>query len=58
MEFTSDRRRMSVVVRTPEGELKLLSKGADTMMYSRLREGDEDLKEKTLQDLDVFSKEV
>jgi magnesium-transporting ATPase (P-type) len=58
MEFTSDRRRMSVVVRTPEGELKLLTKGADTMMYSRLGDGDDELKEKTLQDLDVFSKEV
>jgi magnesium-transporting ATPase (P-type) len=58
MEFTSDRRRMSVVIRTPEGELKLLTKGADTMMYSRLREGDEELKAKTLEDLDVFSKEV
>lgn len=57
MEFTSDRRRMSVVVRTPEGELKLLTKGADTMMYSRLGDGDDELKEKTLQDLDVFSKE-
>lgn len=58
MEFTSDRRRMSVIVRTPEGEVKLISKGADTMMYSRLREGDDELKEKTLQDLDDFSKEV
>ncbi len=58
MEFTSDRRRMSVVVRTPEGELKLLTKGADTMMYSRLGDGGDELKEKTLQDLDVFSKEV
>ncbi len=28
------------------------------MMYSRLRDGEDDLKQKTLEDLDNFSKEV
>mmetsp|Transcript_9438 Transcript_9438/g.10347 ORF Transcript_9438/g.10347 Transcript_9438/m.10347 type:complete len:1257 (-) Transcript_9438:119-3889(-) len=32
LEFTSDRKRMSVVVRTPEGEYKLLCKGADSVI--------------------------
>lgn len=57
MEFTSERRRMSVLVRTPEGKIKLYSKGADTMMYSLLREGDDELKQKILDDLDNYSKE-
>jgi phospholipid-transporting ATPase len=30
LSFSSARKRMSVVVRTPEGKIKLLSKGADT----------------------------
>eukprot|EP01104_Vermistella_antarctica_P005938 TRINITY_DN16684_c0_g1_i1.p1 TRINITY_DN16684_c0_g1~~TRINITY_DN16684_c0_g1_i1.p1 ORF type:complete len:1126 (+),score=362.88 TRINITY_DN16684_c0_g1_i1:248-3625(+) len=59
MEFTSDRRRMSVVVRSPEGRVVMYSKGADSMMYSRLndREDDIELKQKTLDDLDYFSAE-
>lgn len=31
LEFTSDRKRMSVIVRTPEGQIKLYCKGADTV---------------------------
>lgn len=46
MEFTSDRRRMSVIVRSPDGEIKLLSKGADTTMFERLAPGQVELKEK------------
>lgn len=42
----------------PSGEVKLYTKGADTMMYSLLKPGDDDLKDKTLQDLDAFSKDV
>eukprot|EP00698_Gefionella_okellyi_P014854 TRINITY_DN4136_c0_g2_i1.p1 TRINITY_DN4136_c0_g2~~TRINITY_DN4136_c0_g2_i1.p1 ORF type:complete len:1193 (-),score=298.49 TRINITY_DN4136_c0_g2_i1:16-3594(-) len=36
IEFTSKRRRSSVIVRTPEGHLKLLCKGADQMIFERL----------------------
>ncbi|XP_056012392.1 probable phospholipid-transporting ATPase IA isoform X3 [Ostrea edulis] len=36
LEFTSTRKRMSVVVRTPTGEIKLFCKGADTVIYERL----------------------
>jgi len=35
-EFNSTRKRMSVVVRTPEGKIILYCKGADTVMYQRL----------------------
>ncbi|CAI7850190.1 unnamed protein product, partial [Closterium sp. NIES-53] len=36
LEFTSHRKRMSVVVRTPEGRLLLLCKGADSVIMDRL----------------------
>ncbi|KAJ3412743.1 hypothetical protein HDV05_000313 [Chytridiales sp. JEL 0842] len=36
LEFTSDRKRMSVIVRTPDGELHLYCKGADNVVFSRL----------------------
>eukprot|EP00755_Sulcionema_specki_P032086 Sspe_Gene.19589::Locus_7145_Transcript_3_4_Confidence_0.333_Length_4077::g.19589::m.19589/K14802/DRS2, ATP8A; phospholipid-transporting ATPase len=37
LAFTSDRKRMSVIVRNPKGNLQLLCKGADTVIYERLR---------------------
>jgi magnesium-transporting ATPase (P-type) len=36
LEFSSDRKRMSVVVRGPQGQLQLISKGADNVMLARL----------------------
>jgi phospholipid-transporting ATPase len=36
LEFNSDRKRMSIICRTPEGSLKLFCKGADLMIYQRL----------------------
>ncbi|XP_031569883.1 phospholipid-transporting ATPase IA-like isoform X2 [Actinia tenebrosa] len=38
LEFNSNRKRMSVVVRTPEDKIKLYCKGADTVIFERLRE--------------------
>jgi len=32
IEFTSDRKRMTVIVRTPEGDIKVLCKGADSVL--------------------------
>ncbi|KAG3115428.1 Phospholipid-transporting ATPase 3 [Phytophthora idaei] len=37
LEFNSTRKRMSVVVRKPSGELLLYTKGADMMIYQRLK---------------------
>uniref|UniRef100_A0AAV2KYX8 Phospholipid-transporting ATPase n=1 Tax=Knipowitschia caucasica TaxID=637954 RepID=A0AAV2KYX8_KNICA len=37
LDFTSKRRRMSVLVREPEGGLKLYSKGADIVILERLQ---------------------
>lgn len=36
LEFSSDRKRMSVIVKDPEGALLLLTKGADSVMKTRL----------------------
>lgn len=36
LEFTSSRKRMSVMVRNPENQLLLLCKGADSVMFERL----------------------
>jgi len=37
MEFTSSRRRMSVIIQTPENKYFILSKGADVIIYERLK---------------------
>jgi magnesium-transporting ATPase (P-type) len=36
IEFNSDRKRMTVIVRTEEGELKVLIKGADSVIIPLL----------------------
>lgn len=36
-EFNSTRKRMSVVVRMPTGQIMLLCKGADNVMFERSR---------------------
>lgn len=38
-EFTSDRKRMSVVVKNPDGSYSLLAKGADSVIFARSRNG-------------------
>ncbi|KAH0516117.1 Phospholipid-transporting ATPase IA [Microtus ochrogaster] len=57
LEFTSARKRMSVVVRTPSGKLRLYCKGADTVIYERLAETSK-YKEITLKHLEQFATEV
>ncbi|PIC41418.1 hypothetical protein B9Z55_008841 [Caenorhabditis nigoni] len=41
IDFTSDRKRMSVIVKDQEGEIKLYTKGADTVIFERLVRGSE-----------------
>ncbi|XP_062898737.1 phospholipid-transporting ATPase IC isoform X2 [Mobula hypostoma] len=36
LDFNSDRKRMSIILREPEGKIKLYCKGADTVIYERL----------------------
>ena len=39
LEFNSTRKRMSVIAKTPEGDIVLYCKGADSIIYERLRHG-------------------
>ena len=32
IEFTSSRKRMSVIIRDPDGKIKVLTKGADSVL--------------------------
>ena len=64
IEFTSARKRMSVVVRTPSGRIKVLCKGADSVIYERLANKPEDsltnveeYADVTLQHLENFASE-
>lgn len=54
IEFDSTRKRMSVIVRTPEGKILILCKGADSIIEKRLKPGQKSL-DKTKQYLDVFA---
>ena len=57
IEFTSTRKRMSVVVRCPDGIIKLYTKGADTMILDRLGASVRQRKyyEDTVKHLDEFA---
>ncbi|PCH37130.1 phospholipid-translocating P-type ATPase [Wolfiporia cocos MD-104 SS10] len=56
IEFNSTRKRMSVIVRNPQGQLVLYCKGADSVIYQRLAaDHDQELKAKTLQDMEAFA---
>ncbi|KAG6909762.1 hypothetical protein DXG01_015478 [Tephrocybe rancida] len=56
LEFNSTRKRMSVVMRNPEGRLILYCKGADSVIYERLaKDHDPVLKEKTSKDMEMFA---
>jgi phospholipid-translocating ATPase len=58
LEFTSARKRMSVVLRKmdeEDGRLFLLTKGADNVVFERLKDGEDELKEITSQRLSEFA---
>uniref|UniRef100_A0A3B4YMF5 Phospholipid-transporting ATPase n=1 Tax=Seriola lalandi dorsalis TaxID=1841481 RepID=A0A3B4YMF5_SERLL len=54
LDFTSKRRRMSVLVREPEGGLKLYCKGADIVILERLQR-DCAYQERTERSLELFA---
>lgn len=56
LEFTSARKRMSVILEDPEGKIILYCKGADTVIYERLGENQE-YKESTAEHLKNFAVE-
>ena len=56
LEFNSTRKRMSAIVRNPQGQIILYCKGADSVIYERLAENqDLALNEKTSKDMDAFA---
>ena len=57
MEFTSARKRMSIIVRTPDGKIMSLIKGADSILIPLLHAGQDQLIEKISKDLDVYANE-
>ncbi|XP_064192577.1 probable phospholipid-transporting ATPase IM isoform X1 [Anguilla rostrata] len=57
LDFNNVRKRMSVIVRTPEGQLKLYSKGADTIIFDRLDPSNEELMYTTSEHLNEFAGE-
>lgn len=59
LEFTSARKRMSVILRKldDEGKLFLLIKGADNVIFERLAPGLDGVKQKTNSDLEMFASE-
>ncbi|XP_062560434.1 probable phospholipid-transporting ATPase IA isoform X3 [Armigeres subalbatus] len=57
LEFTSTRKRMSVIAKNSKGEIKLYCKGADTVIYERLAPNGQAYREATLQHLEEFATE-
>ena len=56
LEFNSTRKRMSVIVRQPDGRIVLYTKGADSVIYARLApDCDPQLKAKTTKDMEDFA---
>uniref|UniRef100_A0A8D0HF46 Phospholipid-transporting ATPase n=1 Tax=Sphenodon punctatus TaxID=8508 RepID=A0A8D0HF46_SPHPU len=57
LDFNSDRKRMSVVVRDPNGNIRLYCKGADTVIYERLHPRNP-RRQDTQEALDTFAVET
>lgn len=53
LDFNNVRKRMSVIVQSPEGDLTLYCKGADTILYELLHPSCNSLKEETTEHLNV-----
>ncbi|ELK05429.1 Putative phospholipid-transporting ATPase IM [Pteropus alecto] len=57
LDFNNIRKRMSVIVRNPEGQIKLYSKGADTILFEKLHPSNEDLLTLTSDHISEFAGE-
>uniref|UniRef100_I3K881 Phospholipid-transporting ATPase n=1 Tax=Oreochromis niloticus TaxID=8128 RepID=I3K881_ORENI len=55
LDFNNVRKRMSVIVRSPEGNLSLYCKGADTIIYERLHQSCSKLMDVTTEHLNEFA---
>lgn len=58
IEFNSTRKRMSSIVRMPNGRIVIYCKGADSVIYSRLKRGEQrELRKETAEHLEMFARE-
>ncbi|KAF1916827.1 hypothetical protein BDU57DRAFT_246243 [Ampelomyces quisqualis] len=58
LEFNSTRKRMSAIIRMPDGKIMLFCKGADSMIYSRLIPDEQrQLRVSTGEHLEMFARE-
>ncbi|XAR51264.1 Phospholipid-translocating ATPase [Bertholletia excelsa] len=55
LEFSSSRKRMSVIVRDEEGKLLLLCKGADSVMFERLAKNGREFEEQTKEHISEYA---
>nr|XP_046231963.1 probable phospholipid-transporting ATPase IM [Scatophagus argus] len=55
LDFNNVRKRMSVIVRSPEGKLTLYCKGADTIIFERLHPSCDKMKEVTTNHLNDYA---
>ncbi|XP_040546645.1 phospholipid-transporting ATPase ID isoform X1 [Gallus gallus] len=57
LDFNNIRKRMSVIVRSPEGKIRLYCKGADTILLERLHPSNQDLTNVTTDHLNEYAGE-
>ncbi|KAI1819696.1 phospholipid-translocating P-type ATPase domain-containing protein [Xylaria intraflava] len=58
IEFNSSRKRMSAIIKMPDGRIILFCKGADSIIYSRLRRNEQhELRKTTAEHLELFARE-
>ncbi|KAG4202795.1 hypothetical protein ERO13_A05G358900v2 [Gossypium hirsutum] len=55
LEFSSARKRMSVIVKNPENQLLLLAKGADSVIFERLSKEGRAYEERTKEHIEKYS---
>ncbi|KAM9488041.1 phospholipid-transporting ATPase ID isoform 1-T2 [Clarias gariepinus] len=55
LDFNNIRKRMSVIVRTPEGHIRLYCKGADTVLFERLHSSNNELMNVTSDHLNEYA---
>ncbi|CAN6714240.1 unnamed protein product [Malus baccata var. baccata] len=55
LEFSSSRKRMSVIIRNEEGKILLLCKGADSVMFERLAKNGREFEEKTREHINKYA---
>lgn len=56
-QFNSTRKRMSAIVKYPDGKIVLFCKGADSVIYERLEDERPELQDFTSRHMDAFAQD-